>query len=248
MLACIMNAAICGGSIVTILALIYLFLITAVYNWNAILYDRRHVEYATKIIAMLILGSIVLLGDHNGHIGVMQGLFLTALFCSLVADLFSTFAGLRFLETGLALSAVALMCYVAGMSLVLPTFWSRLLIAPLAAIGFAQVYFFRNGALKKGFMHARVPVAVYGCVLTVFLFTGLSGLFRADWLYSWNWIKYLLLASGTVLFYLSDSLLGYGWFCCEERSMTNRVWAMLLYHIGQLLLVLGCVVEMSGFY
>ena len=119
---------------------------------------------------------------------------------------------------------------------------------PIALIGALQVFFLRRGAVKRQLPSWRKPIAVYGFVLSVFLFAGMAGLFRVDWLYSWNWIKYLTLAIGCGLVYLSDSLLGFGLFCSEERGSANKIWVMLLYHLGQLFLALGCIADVSGLY
>ncbi|MFA6075675.1 MAG: lysoplasmalogenase family protein [Negativicutes bacterium] len=232
----------------TTFALIFLFLLTAVFNWNAILYERRNADFAAKIITMLILFFIVLFGDPNGRLNVMQDLFLLALALSLVADVFKTVPGQRFFNVGLLLFLAAHLLYIAGMTLVWPTFWARLLVVPIALLGVLQVAILHRGAVKKKLEHMRQPIAAYGLVLALFLFAGMSGLFHADWLYSWNWIKYLLLAIGCGLVYLSDSLLGYGLFCSEQQSLENKIWVMLLYHLGQLFLALGCIVEVSGFY
>ena len=232
----------------TIFALIFLFLLTAVYNWNAILYERRNADFAAKVISILILFCIVLFGNQSGQLDLMQGFFLAALAVSLVVDVLKTLPPIRYFHAGVLLFLLVHLLYIVGMTLTWPTFWARLLVVPIAVIGALQVLVIRRGAVKKQLPSMLKPIAIYGVVLSLFLFAGMSGLFHADWLYSWNWIKYLTLAIGCALVYLSDSLLGYGLFCAEERSVVNKIWVVLTYHLGQLFLALGCIADVSGLY
>ncbi|MEI6285815.1 MAG: lysoplasmalogenase family protein [Bacillota bacterium] len=232
----------------TIFALVFLFLLTAVYNWNAILYERRDADFAAKAISIVILFCIVLFGNQRGQLDLMQGFFLAALAISLVADVLKTLPQRRYFHAGVVVFLLVHLLYIIGMTLTFPTFWARLLVVPIAVLGAVQVFIIRRGAVKKQLPSMVKPIAIYGVVLSLFLFAGMAGLFHADWLYSWNWIKYLTLAIGCSLVYLSDSLLGYGLFCSEERSAVNKIWVILLYHLGQLFLALGCIADVSGLY
>jgi uncharacterized membrane protein YhhN len=69
------------------------------------------------------------------------------------------------------------------------------------------------------------------------LFSALLSLARPDWRMDAAW----LVSIGAVLFYTSDSLLGYDRFV--RRLAHGQFWVMVTYHLGQAGIVLGALLQ-----
>ena len=106
-----------------------------------------------------------------------------------------------------------------------------------AAVGFLAAHVFkilRPGVIKvphgKRFLTA---VFTYGATLTLMLLSALITLFRADWQVA----PAIFAACGGLLFFTSDSLLGYDRFVKKVKH--GQSYVHLTYHLGQLGLILG---------
>lgn len=114
-------------------------------------------------------------------------------------------------------------------------------ILMLGLVGISAVLVLRT--LKPGVM--KVPrgkrfltaVIVYGLTLTLMVFSALITFFRADW----NTASSILAASGAVLFYVSDTTLGYDRFV--KKLKHGQSYVHLTYHLGQIGLVSGAMLH-----
>jgi uncharacterized membrane protein YhhN len=114
-----------------------------------------------------------------------------------------------------------------------------ILMAVLVGISAARVL----RTLKPGLM--KVPrgkrfltaVVTYGLTLTLMVLSALVTFFRAEW----STLPAILCAIGAVLFYVSDSLLGYDRFVVKVKH--GQSYVHLTYHLGQIGLVTGAMLH-----
>ncbi|KAF0106339.1 MAG: Uncharacterized protein FD147_2530 [Chloroflexi bacterium] len=112
-----------------------------------------------------------------------------------------------------------------------------MILAVLVGVSSARVF----RVLKPGLM--KVPrgkrfltaVFIYGATLTLMLLSTLITLFRADWMVA----PAVFAASGGILFYISDTLLGYDRFVHKIKH--GQSYVHLTYHVGQIGLITGAM-------
>ena len=97
--------------------------------------------------------------------------------------------------------------------------------------------------LKPGVL--RVPrgkrfltaVVMYGLTLALMVFSALVTFFRTDW----QLIPSILVGSGAILFYISDTTLGYDRFV--RKINHGQSYVHLTYHLGQIGLMTGAILH-----
>ena len=143
---------------------------------------------------------------------------------------------------GLGAFLMAHICYLIGLNQDFPP-------ANLASLAVAVLliitYFLLSRPIVAGLRASRQehmiwPILIYSMVINVMLFFALITLVRPEW----KALPALFVSSGAFLFYFSDILLGWNKFVAPVRHghLTNIV----SYHLGQMLLVLGAALQLSG--
>lgn len=215
-----------------IAALIFAAL-TALATWK----QNRGLEFIAKPAVMILL--ILYLWTSAGLNGALLWFAFGMLF-SLIGDVLLLWLDRMFLF-GLISFLMAQIAYVIGFNSPPSdvTLWG-LLLAVIVALGSARVLRRILSALaEKGMTRMRVPVTIYGLVITLMLLSAMLKL--SDPL--WGAGASLLVALGAFLFYLSDIVLA--WLKFVTPIQNGRVINIGLYHLGQILIAAGVVMQLK---
>jgi uncharacterized membrane protein YhhN len=222
---------------------ILLFLVAGV-DWLAVAKNWKKVEYIAKPAVMLILlGLLVLLGGFRSLPLIFFGL---GIFFSLAGDVFLMVSYARFSNRWFTVGLAAFLCahiaYILGLNTPLPNvspIWS-LGLAVVLALGAARILRrVIDGLRQKGLPRLERPVGLYGMVITLMVLSALLTLNNPAWKTSAGG----LVALGAILFYFSDILLAWNKFVNPIRN--GRLANMILYHLGQALLVAGVLIQFA---
>lgn len=224
-----------------ILVFILYFLI-AVLDWVAVAKGWKKVEYIAKPAAMLVLlGALSLVGGFGSLPLICFGL---GIFFSLAGDVFLMISYARFSDRwfipGLAAFLLAHVTYIIGLNIPMPDvspLWSLGLGIILALTAARLLRRILAGVSQKGLGRLIRPVALYGMTITLMLLSALLTLF-SSW---WNAYAAVLVSSGAILFYFSDTLLAWNKFVTPVKN--GRLVDMILYHLGQFALVAGVILQ-----
>lgn len=215
-------------------------LVAVVLNWIGTLRGWQRVEMVTKPAALvLLIVWFSLAGSWRGPL-VWYGL---ALVFSLAGDVLLMKKVDQFLF-GLVAFLLAHLAYLAGFNLSLPPLSLPILgLVGLGVITVAVSYpVIRGGLLRQpGGRALQAPVLVYSLVLTLMMLSAVSTLFRPEW----SGTAAILAAAGGILFFTSDMLLAVNRFVRPVRRGDFLV--MVTYHLGQVGLVLGALLNFRGF-
>lgn len=215
------------------------FLFLAAADWLAVGQGWRRIGYITKpasLIALLI---------WFGTVGHFQGSLLAfgfGLFFSLFGDVFLLLAH-RFFIFGLAAFLLTHVSYVVAFNQPLPELSLPLYILGLAVFSVWLMIASRlERAISLSGAHARMrlPVAGYSVLIALMLFSALLTLFRPDW----NPAAAVLAAGGGLLFFISDTMLAVDRFI--HPFPNARFWVRVTYHLGQLALAAGFLMNHPG--
>ena len=167
---------------------------------------------------------------------------------SLVGDVLLMISLERFFVAGLVAFLFAHVAYVIGFNTPLPELsaWGILLAVIIGINGVRVIRRILAPLAKQasrprgpngGQSHLRIPVLVYGVVISIML---LSALMKLTDL-SWNALAALLVGLGAFLFYLSDIILA--WMKFISPVQHGRIYNILSYHLGQIALIAGVVLQ-----
>ncbi len=227
----------------TTLLFIALF-VSAGTNWVAVAKSWKKIQTIAKPLTMVLLfGYLALAGGFGAAPLICFGL---GLFFSLGGDIFLMFsnapASNRWFMAGLVSFLWAHVAYIIGLNTPFgkPSPLSAMVIGILLAI--MAWYVLRRiiaGVRAKGLQGLVVPVCAYGTVITLMLLSAVLTFYRGGWRTSASG----LVSLGAILFYLSDILLAWNKFV---KPVTNgRVLNMAAYHLGQIALITGVVLQFS---
>ena len=208
--------------------------LTAWATWK----QNRGLEFVAKPAVMVVL--FFHLWTSIGLQGASLWFGLGILF-SLLGDVLLLWLDRMFLY-GLAAFLLAQIFYVIGFNSPPSPFaaWSAIM-AILIGWGSARVLRRILSALaEKGNARMRIPVTVYGIIITLMLLSAMLKL--ADT--SWDANASLLVALGAFLFYLSDIVLA--WLKFVTPIQNGRIINIGLYHLGQIALVAGMVMQLKN--
>jgi uncharacterized membrane protein YhhN len=186
------------------------------------------------LFLFLLLGLVV-----TGFRSLPVIFFAAGILLSLLGDILLLLSDRWFLA-GLAAFLLAHVAYIIGFNLPLPDvnlLWS-LGIAVLLAVTAARVL--RRIVLslrEKGLRKLIAPVVIYAVVITIMLLSALLTFSRSDW----KAFPALLVALGASLFYFSDIVLAWNKFV--NRFKNGRLINMVLYHLGQIMLICGVFLQ-----
>jgi uncharacterized membrane protein YhhN len=169
--------------------------------------------------------------------------FGVALVFSLLGDI-ALMLNPRYFMVGLASFLLAHLSFLIGFNLQPPPMTiGTILMAVLVGISVARVLrTLKPGLLKvprgKRFLAA---VVAYGLTLALMVFSALITNFRTDW----GVLSAALCATGAILFYISDTLLGYDRFVVKVKY--GQSYVHLTYHLGQIGLVTGAMLHFLNY-
>jgi uncharacterized membrane protein YhhN len=215
-------------------------LFVAAMDWLAVGYNWRKVEVFLKpaVMVVLIIWLILMGGLTEWHLS----LFLAGAFFSMIGDLFMLYdEKQKYFLLGLLSFLLAHLAYIFAIDDKMIVFTPELWI--LAAMVLVSLVFtgvkVLGGAAKLGWQKMSVPMAFYMLVIGTMLFSAVSRLFVSEW----DFVPAVFLAVGAILFTLSDTCLSWNKFVAPIRY--GRVKLMTSYHVGQIAIILGAILQFS---
>jgi uncharacterized membrane protein YhhN len=219
-------------------------LVTAVVDWAAVSKSWKKTEYIAKPLTMVLL---------FGYLAAARGFGTVPLICfglgilfSLAGDIFLMFTPARspdrWFVPGLTAFLLAHVAYIFGLNLSFgyPSPLWAIVIGILLALTTARVLRrILAGLREKGSQNLIVPVVTYGTVITLMLLSAILTIYRAEWKTS----AAGLVSLGAILFYFSDVILAWNKFVNPIRN--GRVVNMVAYHLGQIALIAGAVIQFA---
>ena len=213
----------------------------AVLDWVAVAKSWKRIEYFAKPATMILLLIWLALAGLDK---IPLACFALGIFFSLAGDVFLMLSYARFSDRwfipGLAAFLLAHVSYIVGLNVPLPNvslLWSSLVSLILALAAARLLRRIISSIHQKGLKRMAFPVGLYGTVITLMLLSALLTLSNLDW----KPFASILVASGALLFYMSDSVLAWNKFVSPLRN--GRLINMILYHLGQIALVAGVVLQ-----
>lgn len=216
----------------------------ALVDWVAVARGWKKVEYLAKPLTLVALFLVFALVGRFSSLPLI--FFGVGILLSLAGDILLMISFDRFSDNwfliGLAAFLLAHVSYIVGFNLPLPN------VSPVWSLGMALVLALSAGRLlkrivtglhSKGIQRLAGPVVLYGTVITVTLLSALLTFFRTEW----STTSSLLVVVGAFLFYLSDIILAWNKFVSPIKN--GRVANMASYHLGQILLIAGVLIQFA---
>ena len=202
----------------------------ALVDWFAVARKKRRLEYIFKPATMVavIAGAVVLMPTARS--GWLAWWFLPALILSLFGDIFLMLPGKRWFLLGLFSFLTAQGCYILGLNRTLPPLIALALLVPVAALAVVLLGRIVAGVERRGRTELRIPIILYGVILSLTLFSGWATWFRPGWIPAGRG----LVSVGVTFFYVSDLMLAWDRFV--ERSHYLHILVIVTYHLAQLAL------------
>jgi uncharacterized membrane protein YhhN len=214
-------------------------MVAAVADWVAVAKGWKKIEYVAKPITMVLLFGYLTLAGGFGAAPLIC--FELGIFFSLAGDVFLMFSD-RWFIAGLVAFLLAHVAYIIGLNTPfgeLSLLWAVGIGVVLALTTARILRRILAGLHEKGQPQLAVPVVVYGTVITLMLLSAIMTLYRLDWKTS----AAGLVSLGAILFYFSDVILAWNKFVKPINN--GRVMNMVAYHLGQIALVAGVVIQFS---
>jgi alkenylglycerophosphocholine/alkenylglycerophosphoethanolamine hydrolase len=211
----------------------------AVADWVAVAKGWKKIEYVAKPLTMVLLFCYLALAGSFGAAPLIC--FGLGILFSLAGDVFLLFSD-RWFIAGLAAFLLAHVAYIIGLNTPfgeLSLLWAIGIGIVLAITAVRLLQRILAGLREKGQPQLVVPVVVYGTVITLMLLSAILTLYRLDWKTS----AAGLVSLGAILFYFSDVILAWDRFVKPINN--GRVMNMIAYHLGQIALVAGVVIQFA---
>jgi uncharacterized membrane protein YhhN len=215
--------------------LLWIALIIAALDWLALANDWRRVEYLAK--PAVILSLLAWLGTNNGFNNWTIWFGIGLLF-SLVGDI-CLMLPREFFRAGLYSFLLTLVAYTIGFNHTLPPAnVASLILAVLVGITASQIYNkVAAGLTRKGQDNLRISILLYAVVISLMLLSTLLTLVRP----SWNALSAITVSMGGLLFFISDSLIGWNRFVNVVPK--GRLYVTITYHLGQFCIIFGAALH-----
>ena len=212
-------------------------LLFAVLTSVGILKGWRWLQILAKPAVMVVL--FMYLWTSTGLSGAALWFGLGAL-CSLVGDILLLSVE-RFFVFGLAAFLVGHIFYIIGFNTPPSSLslWGLILAVLVGLSGARMVRRLLDGITKKGEPRMRLPVALYGVVLSLMLLSAMLKLTDP----TWDAGASALVGLGAFLFAVSDVILAWNRFVNPIKN--GRMINIAIYHIGQILLIAGVVIQFT---
>ena len=211
-------------------------LILAALEALALQKDLPRLETVAKPAVMIAL--FLWLWTSVGLNGSLLWFELGVLF-SLAGDVLLMISLDRFFLAGLVAFLFAHAAYIIGLNTPIPALsaWSLLLAVIIGINGVRVMRRILAPLAAQGQSHLRIPLLMYGMVISIMLLSAMMKLTDT----SWNALAALLVGMGAFLFYMSDVILAWMKFVAPVRH--GRIYTMLSYHLGQIALIAGVVLQ-----
>lgn len=198
----------------------------------------RGLEFIAKPAVMIML--FIYLLASVGLTGAPLWFGLGILF-SLAGDVFLLWLD-RFFLFGLVSFLIGHIAYVIGFNSPTSTLslWGLLLAVIIGMGGARIIRRILSGLVEKGQARMRIPIAAYGAVISLMLLSAMLKLTDP----AWGAGASLLVALGAFLFFLSDIVLAWNKFVTPIQN--GRMLNIGMYHIGQILLAAGVVMQFGS--
>lgn len=162
---------------------------------------------------------------------------------SLAGDVLLMISLDRFFLVGLIVFLLAHAAYVIGFNQPLPalTSWGVILAILIGFGGARVIRRILSEAVTKGQGRMRIPILVYGLVISLMLLSATMKLADLTWAAGAS----LLVSLGAFLFYLSDIILAWNKFVAPIRH--GRIYNIAAYHLGQIALIAGVIAQFTEY-
>lgn len=213
-------------------------------DWLAVGFSWRKVECVTKPLAMLLV-VLWTLSAADWALSPLLAVLILAQVFGLAGDVFLLLRDRWFL-LGLGSFLLGHLLYISllGRSIWqavtvigFKTNWTYWVIVCLLIWGGVLVLFYRIIAPKSPRLSMPlmlwIPIQAYGWILSGLVVMSIMALVSTPG-FSY---RLLFLITGSVLFFISDSLLAYDRF--KKKLPKVRVWIMITYHLAQFSLAVG---------
>lgn len=195
----------------------------------------RRLEYVAKpaVMVCLFLWLYATTGLHGALLWFGVGILF-----SMAGDV-ALLAIDRFFRFGLVFFLMAHLAYLIGFNIPFPQTPGVWAFGLALVIGLSAARLLRRIVAGVRTKKARLvtPVIVYSTAITLMLLSALLTLFRPDWAAR----PAYLVSLGAFLFYLSDIVLAWNRFVSPVTN--GRMLNMVLYHLGQISIVLGVAMQ-----
>lgn len=204
------------------------------------LYKQWHkLEWFAKpaVMVCLFIWLVTTVGVEGAAFWFGLGILL-----SLAGDILLMLSLDRFFLFGLIAFLLAHLAYVVGFNIPFPVLstWSIILAALIGWSGAKVIRRILSAVIEKGQTRLRLPILVYGVVISLML---LSAMLKLNDL-TWPAGAALLVAGGAFLFYLSDIVLAWNKFVLPLQN--GRIYNIALYHLGQIMLIAGAILQLRS--
>jgi uncharacterized membrane protein YhhN len=201
--------------------------------------DWLRLEYVAKPAVMVAL--FLWLWGTAGLNGVLLW-FGLGILLSLAGDVLLMISLDRMFLPGLVAFLLAHMAYVIGFNIPLPaaSAWGFVFALMIALGGSRMIRRIVSSLASKGQARMRIPIIVYSLVISVMLLSAMIKLTDI----SWNAGAAVLVSVGAFLFYLSDIILAWNKFVSPIQY--GRMYNIASYHLGQIALIAGVVMQFGG--
>ncbi len=217
---------------------LYAALAFAGLEWLAVWRDWRKVEYVAKPAVMAAL--LVWLFSYGIPDGALFW-FGVGVLMSLLGDILLLLPDDRFIF-GLVSFLMAHVAYIIGLNTPLPLV-TLPMIGAAVVVGVSAMRLLqriRTSLEERKLQRLVGPVRLYTNVIALMLLSALLTLFRPEW----RSAPAYLVSVGALLFVSSDALLAWIRFVAPVRF--GKVAVMVSYHLGQIALVVGGVLQFAG--
>lgn len=214
---------------------IWIALIIATIDWFAVAKKWKALEYIAKPGVMLTL--LAWFWINNG-INDHTLWFALGITFSLAGDVFLMLPREQFVA-GLVAFLLGHLAYLVGLNPTLPP-WNLagLILAFFVGITALQIYRrVAHGLLSSGLEGLKTPVLAYTIVISLMLLSALLTLVRP----TWDALPALMVSSGALLFFISDTLLAWNKFIAKLPY--GSLITITTYHLGQMGIVVGAMLH-----
>lgn len=219
------------------LLFLILALLSAIADWYIFYKGWKKIEYALKPLTMVFLFAFLFTATKLEGIALWFGI---GIILSMFGDIFLMLKNEQFLA-GLVAFLLAHLAYIIGFNQSLPPLdLFGLLMAVILGLIAAQIYKrIAAGLAKQGKESLQKPVFAYTAIIAIMLLSALLTFSRSDW--SKN--AATIVSIGATLFLISDVLLA--WTKFIQPIKNGRVKNIAAYHLGQIILIYGVVMQSS---
>lgn len=207
-------------------------------NWVSVWYGWRASNYASKALVIVAMLAWLLLSAGTGGVSLW---FAAGLFFSLIGDVLLLLSA-RYFLFGVSAFLLTHICYLIGFFISPPQLNPAALFLALFCLSiwvFVYAMIRRWVSSNAAYYRMLRPLAAYSLAICGMVGAALLTLTRADWRPE----AAGLATSGALLFLFSDLLLAYDRFALPVPAA--RLWKRVTYHLGQLAIIAGVMLQMG---